>query len=606
LLETQHHPINSNEKAQNRNLPILNQGSPTSELKVAQVIPDGGHIEGSEPRGMEALEFRSDARVWYLYLEDAEHEAKEKVERWKAGLDSILIFVSMVLVCFFDRCLTALQAGLFAGIVLSFIIDARRDLPKNLEQNLLSDIRNMVPGASIDMAHNQVSWNWIHALPLTSLYITLFNVFMGVLAKTWLVKFAPCTTRREAADAYQWYRRNKQAESWCLETVVTLVPLLVQQITIFLFLAGLIVQNITDGQTFGHGLLAFCIAGCTIYLTVTILPLFAPYSPFNTPLSDLLLCLGSLPSKRFRLAKSGLQVKTDINEALAEILYDKVICSPNPTYVDEAATEIALPSFKKKCIDYLCQNDAPQHLLTRFRLCWSTSTDDLVKRNETLRIYLLAFLKFVDHLEEIAASLPKDASTAGTLSKYNHLLNALRTSLEPGYPLHRWNNLPDSLQSLSLRLKMQILSTLTPVPKDHWESKEFMLPELDLHPSEMSDRSWGLAFQAIHPNNRLPFMLATCRGVVLGERIVKTSSALFLGLSLAKGKLILPFGTGSAINTAAAGWTATETRRTSEWEEKIAKEERDDINGTMLEILSELYTATSTSPFPIILAKTSS
>jgi hypothetical protein len=36
-----------------------------------------------------------DARIWYLYLEDAESEAKDRMELWKTSLDSLLIFVSL-------------------------------------------------------------------------------------------------------------------------------------------------------------------------------------------------------------------------------------------------------------------------------------------------------------------------------------------------------------------------------------------------------------------------------------------------------------------------------------------------------------------------------
>lgn len=48
--------------------------------------------DGDKP----ALEFRRKARVWALYLEDAEREAREIVDIWRTGLDSLLIFVWIV------------------------------------------------------------------------------------------------------------------------------------------------------------------------------------------------------------------------------------------------------------------------------------------------------------------------------------------------------------------------------------------------------------------------------------------------------------------------------------------------------------------------------
>lgn len=41
------------------------------------------------------LEFRSKAKIWTLYLEDAEQTAKEKVDTWRTSLDSLLIFASL-------------------------------------------------------------------------------------------------------------------------------------------------------------------------------------------------------------------------------------------------------------------------------------------------------------------------------------------------------------------------------------------------------------------------------------------------------------------------------------------------------------------------------
>ena len=49
---------------------------------------DGDHPTDSE--------FRRRARVWALYLEDAEREAREIVDIWRTGLDSLLIFVRIL------------------------------------------------------------------------------------------------------------------------------------------------------------------------------------------------------------------------------------------------------------------------------------------------------------------------------------------------------------------------------------------------------------------------------------------------------------------------------------------------------------------------------
>ncbi|RXW17694.1 hypothetical protein EST38_g8163 [Candolleomyces aberdarensis] len=206
---------------------------------------------------------------------------------------------------------------------------------------------------------------------------------------------------------------------------------------------------------------------------MTILPLFVPSSPFNTPLSDLLLWLGKMFAALVRWewpSNSESLVKTDIDEGLAEILYNNLIKSPKPTHVDEAAAEIALPSFKKRT---------------------------------------------------------------------------------------------------------QILSLLKPLPEEDRKFSDSTPLEFDFHSDEMCDRPWDLAFQDITSSHRLHFMLAACRGVLQEKKNLKTTSIFILGLSLAK-----------------AGYIASETGRTSEW--NIGEQERLGVKKLSQEFLSLLYTATVT------------
>lgn len=54
------------------------EGSPNMDLRA------GGNDE------IEELDFRPDAKVWHLYLVEAEREAKERAELWRTGLDAVL------------------------------------------------------------------------------------------------------------------------------------------------------------------------------------------------------------------------------------------------------------------------------------------------------------------------------------------------------------------------------------------------------------------------------------------------------------------------------------------------------------------------------------
>ncbi|RXW14368.1 hypothetical protein EST38_g11486 [Candolleomyces aberdarensis] len=232
-------------------------------------------VEPTEPKI--TLDPNRNSKIWDLYLEDAEQAAKDRVELMKSGLlDSVLIF-----------------AGLFAGVVSSFIIDARRDIQENSEQNLLGDIRDHFRGFSIvNVVHSiPAAANCVSVLWHASLYLTLFSALMGILAKTWLANLVPTSTKskRKPEDAYRRHRLDMESSKY-LQPAIILMFLLVQIASLF-FLIGLIIQSITDEKILGYVTLAFVVLGAVIYGAVTSLPHTASLSSLRNPLSDLIQSL---------------------------------------------------------------------------------------------------------------------------------------------------------------------------------------------------------------------------------------------------------------------------------------------------------------------------
>ncbi|RXW12431.1 hypothetical protein EST38_g13423 [Candolleomyces aberdarensis] len=454
---------------------------------------DGDHPMDSE--------FRRRARVWAFYLEDAEREARERVDIWRTGLDSLLIFV-----------------GLFAGIVSAFIIDARNDLQVDSEQNLLSEIRDTLRQPPIaTVVHISASAKWINILWLLSLQITLFSAVMGVLAK-------------EGLDV--------QAESWRVEFIITLA-LLLAQIASFLFSVGLLVRCFTDDRTVGYILLAFFMVGGAVYLAVSFLPVIVPSSPFDTPLASVFAGVkrGFRAWRSLgRMSRVDPWANRDDNQVLAQILYTKLIQSRKPEHIDEAAAEIALPSFRSKWIVYLCKKDTPHHLLSRFERCATTRTDNVTERNTTLRNHILAFLQFVNHFAEDLAHCTGHEERDALIEQYSVLIGTLRQFLEPTHPIHQRNNLHEALTPLLFGLKAQVLLLLQSIPEKYRLTADDIPPIFDFQPSdsEMLDHPWELAFQDIRSQDQFYFMFSACRGVLEGQKNLKTVSTTILSLRLAK------------------------------------------------------------------------
>lgn len=365
-----------------------------------------------------------------------------------------------------------------------------------------------------------------------SLYTTIFSAIIGVLAKAWLAKYVPATTRREAKDAYHRYKLDRQADRWRLKEVLILVPLLVQLAAV-LFLVGLVMQLYSDSEAIGYALLGLCVIGGSIYLFMTVFPLFVPTSPFNTPLSELYEAL-------FGQDKDGVNrsaYKKDINEALGEILYTKLILSPKSSHVDEAIAEVARSTFKKKWTAFLCRNETPKILLSHFRQCATARTDDPAQRHETLCNYLLALLSFAELYEEklrtTSTSNKRDVERT-----YAKLDKALQESLDPGNPLHRWNELPEALRPLlfALRTKVLVLFTLRSSQNEATD-----IAQGDFNANELPDRPWEMSFQEIHSTHHTHFTLAACRGLLSGKRNLETISSFILSLSFAKGDYHIEF-----------------------------------------------------------------
>jgi hypothetical protein len=434
------------------------------------------------------------------------------------------------------------QVGLFAGIVSGFIIDARSDLQTDSNQNLLTGIRDALlqpPSApDFDIAPSAKAINILWVL---SLQLTLFSAVMGVLAKDWLEQFAPTSVTRDAGDACRRYRLDKQVELWNVELVIMPVPLFVQFASL-LFMVGLVFRYLTHDRVVGYFLLATLVTGLLVYLVLSFLPMFIPSSPFRTPLYGIFAPVKKAVSTwwKRRNSESGDE-DSDENEVLARILFDKLIKSPKSERVDEAAAEIAHPSFKSQWIGRSCQNETPRYLLSRFKRCAATKAHNSDERNMILRNHLIAFLQFVEYFDKGLASLSESDLKKRDDLFQNHriLLNALQKSLTPSHPIHRWNNLDEALRPLLFGLRAQILILLHALPQQYRPKTNDGPFVFDLDSGEMSDGPWELAFQDIHSQDRLYLMLSACRGVLQGQRNLKATSISIISLRLAKG-LCLP------------------------------------------------------------------
>ncbi|KAJ7027006.1 hypothetical protein C8F04DRAFT_99518 [Mycena alexandri] len=223
------------------NIPDIPDNDPKTEKKMIQ--------RGETPQASTDL--------WSLYLEEANKRAKGKADLWNGSLSAFLLF-----------------AGLFAGVVSSFVIDSRAGLQPNASANL--------PSKSIKVPVSTVAINFLW---FTSLTFTLISALAAVLAQTWVVEFSLVPPNDFKGAMERWIHDDK-AEHWQLNTAIAWITVLIQ-LALFLFLAGFAVQAVVDHRSLGWTILSFVGATLVLYIGITVLPLFYPATPFRTPFSQL-------------------------------------------------------------------------------------------------------------------------------------------------------------------------------------------------------------------------------------------------------------------------------------------------------------------------------
>ncbi|KAJ7724594.1 armadillo-type protein [Mycena olivaceomarginata] len=181
-----------------------------------------------------------------LYLQEANERAKARFDMWNGSLGAFLLF-----------------AGLFAGVVSSFVIDSRAGLQPTPSVSLPSNSSNTnSPGTKVPVSTLAINFLWF-----TSLTFTLISALAAVLAQTWIVKFSLVPTQGFKGAMERWIHDDK-AEQWHLHTAIAWITVLIQ-LALFLFLAGFAVQAVADHKSLGWTILSFVGATLVLYIGIT-------------------------------------------------------------------------------------------------------------------------------------------------------------------------------------------------------------------------------------------------------------------------------------------------------------------------------------------------
>ncbi|KAJ7150040.1 hypothetical protein C8R43DRAFT_862859, partial [Mycena crocata] len=209
------------------------------------------------------------AKLWAVYVSEAEKYDKGLLESWKSDMEGILIFLCGI---------TFSYAGLFSASLTAFLIESYKTLiPNPADQTvvLLAQISQQLAAAhynsplSLVYPASELSRN---ILWFISLGLALTSALVATLVEQWARDFlhrtdicsAPVIRARVFSFLYYGLKRFK------MHTVVEIIPILLHE-SLVLFFAGLVAFLVTVSHSITFLAIALLVVVSAIYTVLTML-----------------------------------------------------------------------------------------------------------------------------------------------------------------------------------------------------------------------------------------------------------------------------------------------------------------------------------------------
>ncbi|KAJ7936816.1 hypothetical protein B0H13DRAFT_2649265 [Mycena leptocephala] len=273
------------------------------------------------------------AKLWAVYVSEAEKYDKALVETWKSDMEGLLIF-----------------AALFSAILTAFLIESYRSLnpdsgdvavqllvqiSQQLAASANGSIFNVTPSIPFTPAPASLVCN---GLWFISLGFSLACALIATLVQQWSRDFlhradmrsAPIIRARIFSYLYYGLKRFQ------MHTVVEIIPLLLHA-SLFLFFCGLIAFLIPVNRIMMiiATMVLFIVA--SVYSVFTLLPLHFLDCPYRTPLSGAFWRVFQA-FKRIWYHHHGLTTEATVGPG-SDIESEDIVLEPPPSVMDETMVE---------------------------------------------------------------------------------------------------------------------------------------------------------------------------------------------------------------------------------------------------------------------------
>ncbi|TFK99318.1 hypothetical protein BDV98DRAFT_510780, partial [Pterulicium gracile] len=184
-------------------------------------------------------EFDDDARVWKVYMDEAELFDVELTEGWKDTVDVLLVF-----------------AGLFSAVVATLIGLSIQALQPDYAQATVVVLLELVAlqraiasgNAAVDVPTSSFTLDtpispsaldrWVNGHWFTSLAFSLCTALIATIIKQWIQQYRTFTFGSTMKRVFHRQFRHMGLNKWRVPVIIALLPSLLHA-SLFLFLAGM-------------------------------------------------------------------------------------------------------------------------------------------------------------------------------------------------------------------------------------------------------------------------------------------------------------------------------------------------------------------------------
>ncbi|KAJ3773802.1 hypothetical protein FB446DRAFT_666033, partial [Lentinula raphanica] len=210
-----------------------------------------------------------EARIWWVYLDEAAAFDKDMIDELGDSLDVLLIF-----------------AGLFSAVITTFVAQTSQALSvdnESLSTSYLKEISTILrAGGNVstilqipttDTTFSPATGDiWVNGLWFTSLTLALSVALIAVLAKQWLRQYMSIVTGTARERAFIRQFRFDGLKTWKVQEIIGILPVLLH-LSLIIFLIGLIVFLVPLDVSLACMTGAITVIIIMLYLAANLLPL---------------------------------------------------------------------------------------------------------------------------------------------------------------------------------------------------------------------------------------------------------------------------------------------------------------------------------------------